>query len=136
MIRWLILLVALAFPASGEETLWAGNKLTPGQPFPGKVLAVERSWSGYRLFIESFGGTDKQYCVAKVWLMNGVEYQEIAAGDLPRPSVCVIFLNPPIEVEGFSWSIGVWKIGKIFGEEDILRQALAAKPRSPLFPAK
>ncbi|HEY8961511.1 MAG TPA: hypothetical protein VIM57_04835 [Luteolibacter sp.] len=142
MMRLLLVLVALmTSPVFAEEILWSGNKLTPAQPFPGKVLAVERSWVGYRLFIESLSETDKKYCVAKVWMSGGIplEYREIQASDLPQPSVTAIFLNPSIAVDGFSWSMGVWKIGKIFGGEDILHKVLAAKAATapgPLFPQK
>ena len=133
MTRVLIAFVALiSLPALAEEILWKDNKLTPEQPFPGKVLAVESSWAGYRLFIESIGDAGKKYCVAKVWPGGGVvplEYQAIQASDLPPPGVMAVFLNPPIEVNGFSWSMGVWKIGKIFGEEDVLQKVIAMKGR-------
>ena len=128
MRRLLISLIAfISFPALAEEKIWSDNKLTPTQPFPGKVLAVESSWAGYRLFIESIDDADKKYCVAKVWPMAPLEYLAIQASDLPKPGVMAVFLNPSIEVDGFSWSMGVWKIGKIFGDEDALRKVIAMK---------
>lgn len=128
MLRPLIAIVlSCSFFARAEEVLWQGNKLTSTQPFPGRVFAVESSWGGYRLFIESIGDGDKRYCIAKV-CPGGVpqlRYQEVQKKDLPEPSVERVFLNPPVEVDCFSWSMGVWKIGRVFGDDDCLRKVLA-----------
>lgn len=131
MIR--ILLFSVLFISShilkASEPLWENNKLTSAQPFPGKVLAVESSWGGYRLFIESMDESGK-YCVAQVWPGGGgagLTYIELKKADLPKPDqpkpgVSVIFIDPPVEVSRFSWSMGVWKIGRIFGDEDCLKK--------------
>src|SRR5688572_12225346 len=98
------ILVAFSFSARAEDVLWKDNKLTPAQPFPGRVVAVVSSWPGYHLFIESFGDKDKKYCIAQVWLGgHPLNYKEVQKKDLPPPSVTTIFLSPSIEVDRFSW---------------------------------
>lgn len=125
MFRFLISIVMLlSISAQAQVALWTGNKLTPAQPFPGRVIAVESSWAGYRLFIESSGDKEKSYCIAQVWPggIPHLDYKVIQKKDLPPPSVTTIFLSPSIEVDAFSWSMGVEKIGRIFGEHDALRK--------------
>jgi hypothetical protein len=107
-----------------------GNKLTPAQPFPGRVLAVESSWAGYRLFIESIGKGDTTHCIAQVWPGGHPQlaYQVIERDSIPKPGVSTVHLNPSIEVDRFSWSMGLWKIGRIFGDDDILKKVVDAAP--------
>ncbi|MES2922664.1 MAG: hypothetical protein V4819_14015 [Verrucomicrobiota bacterium] len=110
-----------------DDELWKDNKLTPAQPFPGRVLAVESGWGGYRLVIESGGEGEKRYCIARVWpgvTRQAVEYQEVRKQDLPTPGVMMVFLDPAVEVSQFSWSMGPRKIGRIFGAEDCLLKAV------------
>ena len=126
MTRILIpIIFSFSFLAHAEDVLWSANKLTPAQPFPGRVLAVESSWVGYKLFIESLGDGDKRYCMAQVG-MGELAYSEIPKGSIPQPSVSTVFLNPPIEIDHFSWSLGPWRIGRIFGDEDCLKNAITA----------
>ncbi len=125
MTRLLILIIVVSsVVARAEDSLWKGNKLTPAQPFPGRVLAVESSWGGYRLVIESIGEGDKTYCIAQIWPSGfpQLDYKVIGKGDLPKASVQTVYLNPPVEVSGFSWSMGPWKIGEIFGDDDSLKK--------------
>lgn len=129
MTRFLIpTIFAFSLMARAEDVLWKDNKLTPAQPFPGRVLAVESSWGGYRLVIESLGDGDKKYCIAQVWPGAGVSpqlaYSEILKVDIPKPSVSTVFLNPSIEIDRFSWSMGPWKIGRVFGDEDCLKKVI------------
>ncbi|OYV05197.1 MAG: hypothetical protein CFE26_12840 [Verrucomicrobiales bacterium VVV1] len=135
MSRFLILIVvALSFSARAEDALWKDNKLTPAQPFPGRVIAVESSWIGYRLFIESSDEKDKKYCIAQVWPGGTphLDYKVVQKNDLPQPNVNTIYLNPSIGVDGFSWSMGAWKIGRIFGDDDTLKKvvAIGSKPEN------
>ena len=130
----LLTFVILSFSsfAQAEEALWKDNKLTPAQPFPGRILAVESGWGGYRLLIESIGEGNKKYCMAKVWpgVTPHPEYTEIQKDDLPQPGSMMVFLNPPVEVDQFSWSMGPGKIGRTFGDEDCLKKMTA--PESDL----
>ena len=109
-----------------EDVIWENNKITPAQPFPGKVLGVESSWGGYRLIIESLEGEERKYCIAQVWPGGSphLSYQLVTKPELNSPGSTVIFLNPAVEVNHFSWSMGAWKIGKVFGEEDCLLKAM------------
>src|SRR5688572_16332586 len=102
----LLIFIVLSFPflVHAEDVRWKDNKLTPAQPFPGRVLAVESGWGGYRLVIESIGDGDKKYCIAQVWPggFPHLEYKEIQKRDLPQPGATMVFLNPSIEVDRFS----------------------------------
>ncbi|MEK7952820.1 hypothetical protein [Luteolibacter soli] len=131
MSRFVYLVLLLAIIAGrAEEALWEDNKLTPGQPFPGRVMAVESSWGGYRLVIESIGEGDKAYCIAQAWPggQPHLNYKVIQKADLPVSSSTMIYLNPAIEVGRFSWSMGPWKIGEVFGDDDCLKKAVAMDP--------
>jgi hypothetical protein len=90
---------------------------------------VESSWGGYRLLIESTGEGDKTYCVAQVWPGGHprLGYKVIKKDDFPKPSVATVYLNPAVEVDRFSWSMGPWKIGRIFGDDDSLKRVATAE---------
>jgi len=128
MIRILALLIGWFSCAllHAEEAIWENNKITTAQPFPGKVIAVESSWGGYRLFIESLEGGERKYCVAQVWPGGSpkLSFQMVEKAELPQASERHIFLTPAVEVNRFSWSMGVWKIGKVFGDEDCLLKVI------------
>ncbi|OYU46345.1 MAG: hypothetical protein CFE44_02605 [Burkholderiales bacterium PBB4] len=127
MTRLLLLIILVSsVVARAEVALWNGNKLTAAQPFPGRVLAVESSWAGYRLLIESIGEGDKTYCIAQVWPggLPRLDYKVIKKEDFPKPSVATVYLNPSIAVDGFSWSMGAHKIGRIFGDDDSLKKVV------------
>lgn len=130
----LAILLALALPlfAAADDELWQDNKLTPAQPFPGKVLAVNVTWVGCNLLIESIGDGEKKHCMVQVEMTRGLSYAELEQSNLPKPGVGWQYLNPPVEVEGFSWSMGPWKIGRIFGDEDCLKKSIAARSPKPL----
>lgn len=130
MPRFLLLIILVSsVVARAEDPLWKGNKLTSAQPFPGRILAVESSWGGYRLLIESTGEGDKTYCIAQVWPGGHprLDYKVIKKDDFPKPSVATVYLNPAVEVDRFSWSMGPWKIGKIFGDDDSLKKVATAE---------
>ncbi len=111
-----------------EDQTWENNKITRDQPFSGKVLAVETSWGGYRLLLRSTEDESK-FCIAQIWPGGGgsagsLSYKLVQRKDFPKPSVQWVFLNPAIEVDRFSWSMGPWRIGRIFGDNDCLKIVL------------
>ena len=131
MTRLLILTILISsVMAHAEDSLWKDNKLTPAQPFPGRVLAVESSWGGYRLIIESIGEGDTTCCIAQVWPggLPHLDYKVIQKNDLPKPSVSTVYLDPSVEIDRFSWSMGPWKIGRIFADDDSLKKVVTAEP--------
>src|SRR3954469_6237396 len=87
-----------------EDKFWSDNKLTPTQPFPGKVCAVATLWPGYDLLIEEIGGN--RICLARVWIGHPLEYSILdpAKGETKKdPKVFEAgkgwtYLSPPIDV--------------------------------------
>jgi hypothetical protein len=129
--------VGAAAADEGPE-LWEDDKLTEVQPFPAKVLAVESGWGGYRLLLESAGegegAGEKRYCFAQVWLLGPphlahLEYRETRKTELPKPGP-MVYLDPPVAVSRFSWSMGPCRIGEVFGEEDCLKKAVAMEVKA------
>lgn len=118
-----------------EEKLWSGNKITPAQPFPGKICAVATLWPGYNLLIEEIGG--RRVCLARVWIEKPVEYSVLDPdkGETKADPKCLeankhwIDVSPAIEVDKFSWSLGAL-IGQRFGDDDIVRQ-ITRRKREP-----
>lgn len=116
-----------------DDKFWSDNKLTPTQPFPGKVCAVATLWPGYDLLIEEIGG--HRVCLAKVWIGHALEYSvlDAAKGETKEDPKCIeaagnwTYLSPAIDVDRFSWSIGSMCIGRIFGDQDGLRKVVAFK---------
>ena len=110
-----------------EEDIWKNNKMTQAQPFAAKVLAIESSWGGYRLLLQSMEDAS-QFCIAQVWPGAGpsmrLSYKVIEKKDFSKPSVQWVFIQPAIEVNRFSWSMGAWKIGRVFGDDDSLQIVL------------
>lgn len=128
--RLFTLLVASVFWGSSaihaDEKLWTDNKLTPAQPFPAKVCAVATSWVGYHLLLEEIGGTHR-LCIVRVWFTAPLEYIILDAAkgatpEWPQRTEGWTYITPGIDVNRFSWSIGIDKIGQCFGDEDILRK--------------
>jgi hypothetical protein len=112
-----------------DDTIWTGNKLTSAQPFPAAVRAVLPSWVGYHLLLEEIGG-EGRLCIARVWITAPLEYTIVAdrakevADEPERKKTGWTYVSPAIELDRFSWSLGPPKIGRIFGEEDILRKIM------------
>jgi hypothetical protein len=117
-----------------EDRLWQDNKLTPEQPFPAAVRAVLGDWPGYHFLLEEIGGSGR-LCIAKAWMTAPMEYTAVQdtkaeiAAESERKKARWIYVSPAIEVSQFSWSLGAWKIGRVFGEEDFLRKI--PKPKEP-----
>ena len=121
--------------ATGEQVLWVKDRITPDQPFPAKICAVSNLWPGYNLLLEEIGGN--RLCVARIWLTQFPTYSILdpAAGQTrANPGAFEsgrgwIYLSPSVEIEGFSWSMGVFQIGRRF-EDDVLAQTLQNLARS------
>jgi hypothetical protein len=117
--------------SQAEDKFWSDNKITPAQPFPGRVCAVATLWPGYDLLIEEIGGP--RVCLARVWVGHALEYTVLdpAKGETKEDPKCLeangnwIYLSPAIEVDRFSWSMGSMFIGRIFGDQDVLRKVIA-----------
>ncbi|MDR3402510.1 MAG: hypothetical protein P4L99_08430 [Chthoniobacter sp.] len=127
----------VCFNASGaEDQFWSDNKLTPAQPFPGRVCAVATLWPGYDLLIEEIGG--QRVCLARVWIGHELEYAVLdpAKGESKENPKCFeangqwTYLSPAIDVDRFSWSMGSMFIGRIFGDQDVLRKVVAPRAQS------
>ncbi|MEP6670895.1 MAG: hypothetical protein ABJF10_17180 [Chthoniobacter sp.] len=127
----------VCFNASGaEDKLWSDNKLTPAQPFPGKVCAVATLWPGYDLLIEENGGP--RVCLVRVWIPHPLEYSVLdpTKGETKENPKCLeangnwTYLSPAIDVDRFSWSIGPMGIGRFFGDQDVLRKVIAFSAQS------
>ena len=112
-----------------EKKFWTGNKLTQDQPFPARVIAVKPSWVGYHLLLEEMGSGER-LCVARIWETTGLDYSLLEKSkETVKEEFSVkdgwIYLTPGIDVNRFSWSIGAWKLGQTFGDEDLLSGVLA-----------
>lgn len=124
--------ISLCFSrAPADETHWNRNKVTPDQPFPAKVCAIAPSWVGYHLLLEELGGTHR-LCIARLWMTAPLEYLILNAAkgetpEYPQRTEGWTYITPGIEVDRFSWSIGIAKLGKIFGNEDMLHKV--SKPK-------
>lgn len=116
-----------------EEKLWTDNKITPAQPFPGKICAVATLWPGYNLLIEEIGG--RRVCLARVWIGEPIRYSVLDPdkGETKEDPKCFeankhwIYVLPGIDADRFSWSLGPWLIGRRFGDDDIVRQVTTPK---------
>ncbi len=127
--------VALIPSLLAENAIWNDNKLTPEQPFPAAVKAVASNWVGYHLLLEELG-EKKRLCEARVHAMGHVSYsvfgenQEELALHAEQKKKGWIYLTPAVEVEGFSWSMGLCKLGRVFGKEDVLQKKLERDAQS------
>ncbi len=80
------------------------------------------------MLLEEIGG--ERLCFAEVNMMNPLKYTLVAdpkqeAADEPRRKAADwIYLSPAIDVDRFCW-----RIGRIFGAEDVLRKAVTQKER-------
>jgi hypothetical protein len=122
----LVLCIGCLKSFGAEPELWNGNKFTPEQPFPAKVRAVRVGWEGDYLLLEEIGGTEKRLCTVFIRPLEYISYgivrdtkSEEDAEEL-RKQDGWIFISPGIEVDGFSWSMGLHTLGRRFGQEDIL----------------
>ena len=131
-----LLLSLFSFSAfAAEERFWSDNKITPDQPFPARVRAVAQSWVGYELLLEEIGG-EQRLCFAHINVTLPLTYTIVAdtkketAEEPKRKEAHWIYVSPAIEVDRFSWSLGPWRIGRIFGDDDILRKVPPRKDQT------
>jgi hypothetical protein len=114
--------VTLLIPAVSNmraEELWSEGRITPEQPFRARVVAVQPGWGWDTIVLKEIEG-DGRYCLATFGSPHG-DYKIIPKDQFDRKAMKqngAVFLDPPIEVERFSWSMGVWRHGRIFGDDD------------------
>lgn len=131
-----LFLFPLASAALAEEDkLWTGNKLTAALPFPAKVIAVQPSWVGYTLLLQEIAG-EARLCEVMISITGGLQYaapgkkldeKANAIFEAKQKEAHWTFLSPGVEVDRFSWSMGLVKLGRIFGEDDVLLKASRLK---------
>lgn len=120
-----ILVSAITSVAARAEPvkLWHGNRITPEQPFPARVIGVVPSWVGYTLLLEEITEKEPRYCIAKLWAAHGLKYTVVMDKKAFRDvhdSQKATHLDPGVAVNDFSWSIGAFTIGRRFGDQDFV----------------
>lgn len=118
-----ILMVTFSPLLMAEEVkLWHDGKITPEQPFKALVVGVFPTWVGDRIILQEIEGQER-YCLA-VFQPKFSTYAVYAKEEFIDKNISkgATFISPGVEVERFSWSMGLQKIGKIFGEEDMVRK--------------
>ena len=128
-----ILLLASIIPLSAEDQeFWRDGKITPEQPFPAKVIGSLSSWMGPVVVLREVGERGR-YCVANL-VFGSFSYSIINVNDFDKADWMkkgVTFIDPPAEVESFSWSMGLHRIGRIFGKDDfVTRWYSQSNPRA------
>lgn len=114
--------VTLLIPAVSSvraEELWSEGRITPEQPFRARVMAVQPGWGWDTIVLKEIEG-EGRYCLATFGSPHG-DYKIIPKDQFDRKAMKqngAIFLDPPIDVERFSWSMGIWRHGRVFGDDD------------------
>jgi hypothetical protein len=103
-----------------EVKLWHDGKISPEQPFKALVVGVFPSWGGDSIILQEIEGQER-YCLA-VFKPKFSTYAVYSKEEFIEKKMAEVatLISPGVEVERFSWSMGVEKIGKIFGEEDMV----------------
>ncbi len=122
-----LLAIAVATVASAAEPtqLWHGNRITPEQPFPARVVGVIPSWLGYALLLEEITEDSPHLCIATLWATADLSYKVVPAKEAfqkVHDSHKATYLTPGVEVDSFSWSMGAFLIGRRFGDKDFVTQ--------------
>jgi hypothetical protein len=114
--------LALLIPPDSDlqaEELWSEGRITPEQPFQAKVVAVQPGWGWDTIILKEIDGSGR-YCLATFGSPLGdykiVQKERFDENALKRNGA--IFIDPPVEVERFSWSMGSWRHGRLFGDDD------------------
>jgi hypothetical protein len=115
-----------------NQGVWEKNRLTAGQPFPAKVIGVAPSWVGYELLLEELDEKKPRFCYVNVAITFALKYTLTTRGAsenllINKPTSKWTILPKAIPVSEFNYSGGGYKIGKKYGDEDLLLRALANK---------
>ncbi len=109
--------------------LWEGGRITPEQPFPARVVGVTSSWVGYALLLEEIKDEKPRYCIALLFATSKLDYKIVpdkaAFADFNGVGASgkwATYLSPGVNVDNFSWGIGIDTIGRRFGEKDCVRK--------------
>ncbi|MFC5049134.1 hypothetical protein ACFPK9_00680 [Rubritalea spongiae] len=119
MLKVLLTFFLITFTSLQGEDLWINGRITPDQPFKAKVIGIQPGWGWDTIILQEIDG-EKRYCLATFGNPNGT-YQIIAPNNFKKDSYIdkgATFLEPSVDVSRFSWSMSIWKHGKIFGEKD------------------
>jgi hypothetical protein len=130
VILHLLLFTSSPFLFGDEIKLWDDGRITPEQPFKAMVRGVIPGWGGDTVILQEIGGRER-YCLAMLHVglfryevQSKEEFDEKKIGG-------ATFISPSVEVERFSWSMGIAKIGRIFGDEDFVAKWYSrSKPKS------
>jgi hypothetical protein len=115
-----------------DQGLWEKNRLTAGQPFSAKVIGVATSWVGYELLLEELREKNPRYCYVNVAITVFLQYTLTTRGAsenllINKPTSKWTILPKGIPVSEFNYSGGGHKLGKKYGDDDLLLKALANK---------
>jgi hypothetical protein len=115
-----ILSILFIFTVTAEETkFWDKGRITPEQPFKAKVIGVTPGWGWDTIILKEEAGKGR-YCLAAFGSPFG-NYTIIEPDDFDRDKMIeqgTTFITPSVDVSRFSWTMGIWKHGSIFGEDD------------------
>ena len=106
-------------PLAAEAVL-AMDKFTSSQPFSAEVIGLQRSWSGFIIYLQSSDDPSKR-CVATIYTGRPVDYRLIAE----EPAMHVRF-DPPIPVSDFNYETNLYSIGPKYGKPSKLRFKLSS----------
>ncbi len=108
--------------AKEEAALWHDGRITPEQPFKAEVIGVIPGWGGDTVILKEIGEGGK-YCMAHL-VMHHFVYRVISEKELEDVKAIghATFISPGVEVQRFSWSMGVHELGRRFGEKDFVKQ--------------
>ena len=123
LILYFLWITFASLAVAAEPKLWADGKITPEQPFSCKVIGSIPSWGGAVIILKE-DGENGRYCIADL-IMHSFTYRIVDTESFDRKEWIqkgATFIEPSSEVERFSWSMGVHKVGRIFGEQDFVRQ--------------
>jgi hypothetical protein len=122
-----LLAIAVATVTSAAEPpqLWHGNRITPEQPFPARVVGVIPSWIGYALLLKEITENSPRLCIATLWATADLNYTVVAdtkAFKEVHDAQKATYLTPGVEIDSFSWTMGAFLIGRRFGDKDFVAQ--------------
>lgn len=102
---------------------WENNRLTHDQPFSARVIAVASSWVGYKLLLEEADVKSPRYCYVEIYRGGRLRYvltdKDESSDMATRDKI------EPVLVSDFSVEGGLFKLGRKFGEEDLLLTVIA-----------